>query len=343
MAVLVMDSYDYVDTIALNYRDDYQDVGGGSFNSSVTKWGTGNSYLGSNGLIYRLSSDQAGNTLIIGANIYIPSTASNNGGFFQIFDSTLNQTFAGVTFNYTTKVFTILGNTGTFTYTEDKWFHAELKIKVTNSTASGECVLKLNGTEDLNLTGVDTQLRPTNSVEFIKNINGNQPIYVDDFYILDTTGTYANDFLGPKTRIECLRPNGNGNYNDFLGSDADSTDNYLLVDDDGDPDGDTTYTESSTATDRDSYLLSNISGAIVGNPLAVQVNNISRKEGSNETRSINNFVRISSTNYDNSNVIYPPLDTFVATNDIYNASPATTNQWTTAEVNALEAGIEVNS
>ena len=55
----------------------------------------------------------------------------------------------------------------------------------------------------------------------------------DDLYICDGTtvpGEPVNDFLGD-VRVDTLYPNGNGNSSQWVGQDANSTDNYLNVDD----------------------------------------------------------------------------------------------------------------
>ena len=73
----------------------------------------------------------------------------------------------------------------------------------------------------------------------------------DDVYIADTTGSYNNDFLGELT-VEHLRP-ASDDTAQWLGSDANSVDNYALVDEAGTYNG-ADYVASSTVGQRDLYV-----------------------------------------------------------------------------------------
>ena len=73
----------------------------------------------------------------------------------------------------------------------------------------------------------------------------------DDVYICDTTGSVNNNFLGELT-VEHLRP-ASDDTAQFLGSDANSTDNWALVDEAGTYNG-ADYVASSTVGQRDLYV-----------------------------------------------------------------------------------------
>lgn len=75
----------------------------------------------------------------------------------------------------------------------------------------------------------------------------------DDAYVTDTTdasGVGNTGYLGD-VKIACKRPDGNGSYSDWVGSDGNSVDNYQLVDEQSTDDAD--YVESTVNGDKDTY------------------------------------------------------------------------------------------
>jgi len=110
------------------------------------------------------------------------------------------------------------------------WHYIECKVKF-DTAAGGSVVLHVDEEEVMNVSSVVTStsdIRP--SMICVGGGTQNNNFRVDDIYICDDLGTVNNTFLGD-VRIEKLTPTSNGTTSDFVGSDADSTDNYLLVDD----------------------------------------------------------------------------------------------------------------
>lgn len=79
--------------------------------------------------------------------------------------------------------------------------------------------------------------------------------YIDNLYIDDMTGEAAASVEGTELFFHLMTANGNGANSNYVGSDADSVDNYLLVDDNP-PDNDTTYVETDATGNIDTYALS---------------------------------------------------------------------------------------
>lgn len=77
-------------------------------------------------------------------------------------------------------------------------------------------------------------------------------LYTDDVRCLDATGE-AQSRPASTRRYLWAQANGNGQTNEWAGSDGDSTDNYALVDDGVSPDGDTTYVKATSAGKVDQY------------------------------------------------------------------------------------------
>lgn len=84
----------------------------------------------------------------------------------------------------------------------------------------------------------------------------NNYIYYDDLYVENLAGEGAAALV-PDYRFVPVTPDGNGNASQWTGSDADSTDNYLHVDEIP-PDGDTSYVETDVNGYQDDYTMSNI-------------------------------------------------------------------------------------
>ena len=121
-----------------------------------------------------------------------------------------------------------------FTAIPGYWYYIEVKAKLHDTLGTIE--VRVNGTTVYSATNVDTKNGGTKTVfDHLRlstsNISPTRRInHMDDMYLLNGAGSVNNDFLGD-IAIETLFPNGNGDVNNFLGSDGNSTDNYLLVDD----------------------------------------------------------------------------------------------------------------
>jgi len=152
----------------------------------------------------------------------------------------------------------------------------------------------------------------------------------DDLYLTDST-----DFLGD-CRVECLIPSGNGNSSQWVGSDATSTDNYLLVDETS-LDGDTTYVEADSVGDKDTYAMDDLETA-AGTVYAVQTILAQRKTDAG-SRQVAPVLRHSGTDYDGTSVSVG--DTYAFGIEIEEQNPGTSSAWSIADVNAIEFGAKV--
>lgn len=133
----------------------------------------------------------------------------------------------------------MLGNT---------WYYIEVKVYIHDS--SGTVTVRLNEAEVLSLTGQDTCNGSNAQVGAVALCSNGTTIYYDDFYMLDTSGTKNNNFLGD-VRVDAVRPDGAGTHTDFTPS---AGSNYQNVDETY-PDDDTTYNDGANVNDQDSYGL----------------------------------------------------------------------------------------
>jgi hypothetical protein len=219
------------------------------------------------------------------------------------------------------------------------WTYWEFKI--TLSDAVGEVHVRNNGVAVLDLTGADTKNAGTGTtiqaVSVPHGITTPSAVYTDDWYIVTGTGT-PNDFLGD-CKVNTIYPTGNGDYSQLVGSDSDSTNNYLLVNEAGAP-VTTGYVESDTVGQRDFYAMGDISIPSTATVLGVQVSAYANNPDGGTGRSAKLGVRQSTSETLSTN---QPLTaaTFLAARGMFTTDPATGAAWTQAGVNSAQAGVEV--
>lgn len=233
----------------------------------------------------------------------------------------------------------IAGATGTTLVWQQRWHYFELRFVHHNST--GELELRVDGNVEFALTGIDTQATAnatSDAMWFFDPDIGDTGCIIDDIYVLDSVdstivGAPNNDFLGD-IKVKAIFPDGNGTTSDLVGSDSDSTDNYLLVDE-VTPDDSTTYVASGDVGDKDTYEYEDLTNqaTIYG----VQINPYARKTDAG-ARSIATISKLGATEVDSADIALASDYTYYF--DIREANPDG-DQWTTADVNAAEYGIKV--
>lgn len=190
-----------------------------------------------------------------------------------------------------------------------------------NANASGKVQLFVNSTLALDSGTVDLS-----GMSNITNIwfaggaaSGSTPSYVSEI-IGSTEATIG-------WRLATLVPTGNGNYTTW-------TNDYTAVDEVTYSDADFIY--DGTNTDKETYTFSD---PTLGSFLVKGVGVATRaKCDSTGPQNLQHLVRISAVDYNgSSHALNVGYDSYVT---IWATSPATSTTWTSAEVNALEAGVE---
>lgn len=231
--------------------------------------------------------------------------------------------------------------TSTRTLNLNEWNYIEVKVTVADS--GGSCTVRVNGQEWVTYTGDTRDGGTSANIDLVAlrsgayNTSQRPNRNYDDFYICDTSGTVNNDFLGD-IRVETLLPSGNGSSSQFVGSDGDSADNYLLVDEAGTP-VTTDYVSSGTVGQRDLYAFAD-STAMSGIVKGVQVNAYAAKSDS-ALRTVSGVVR--SGGVDSVSVGDALQTTYSPHLSIHEVDPATGAAWTVDGVNNAEYGVEVES
>lgn len=236
-----------------------------------------------------------------------------------------------------TQVGTVLGQSVVGVVAQNQTNYIEAKVVLGDST-NGSVVVRVDRQVVLNLTGIDTKNGGTKTVfdtltAFSWGFAG-VSAYLDDIYLANGLGSANNDFLGSGV-VEARRPDGNGNYSQWLGQDGNNTDNYLLVDDPvASPDDDTTYVEEGTVGERDSYAMQNLVST-AGTPKAVVARVCGRYTGGG-AENLQIMVRRSATDSDGPTLTLPA--SYGVRSRIMDIDPIAAGAWTIANVNSMEVG-----
>lgn len=237
---------------------------------------------------------------------------------------------------------TRLAFTDTNIFTFDTWHYLELGGKIHDTTGTAE--VRLNGVTILSVTASDTRNGGTvgtvNKMGFTGGGDGasTQNKYFDDFYMLNEQGSAPwNGFLAD-TRCYPLYPNGNGNYSQLVGSDADSTNNYLLVDEVGTPSS-ADYVGSATNGDKDTYTFEDMPVS-VGTIRAIETRLYAAKSETG-TRQMRPLIRRSATDANGADHVLAE-NSYATYRDIFQQDPhAGPGVWTITNVDGTEFGAEV--
>jgi hypothetical protein len=206
------------------------------------------------------------------------------------------------------------------------WRYVEVKYVM----STGAATVRVDGANIL--SGTVGTLASVSSLSWgITNNFSNSWLIIDDVYILDTTGTVNNDFLGD-VRVQTLYPTADGTYSQLTPSTG--TTHATLVDE---PTPNTTdYVSSTTAGQKDSYQFQDLD-ANTANVYGVEVANYSHKDAAGAA-GFSNLVRIGSTDYTSTS---QPLSTsWTPSRDILETNPATSAAWSANDVNNAEFGVE---
>lgn len=235
--------------------------------------------------------------------------------------------------------------TGSIAITANVWTYLEVRVKINDTT--GAVSTQVNAVPDISISGVDTRNGGASGVVdrfdhvtgYLGALVASAYSYLDDLVLLDTSGSVNNAFLGD-VRVQALFPDGNGNSSQLVGSDGNSIDNYLLVDENP-PDGDTTYVESSTPGDKDTYQYGEVRDIDAGSQVhAVQACMYARQTDSPAVRTIAARSRSAGVEEAGSNKTLTA--TYKYHLQVFEDDPSS-NPWTVASVDAGEFGVEVTA
>lgn len=261
----------------------------------------------------------------INTDVFIWYDSSNNQmGKIRLNSSGLLDIYVGTT----------LQATGTKALLMNTWYVLEVHVLIANT--NGNIAVRIDNVSDASFTGDTQPGTPSTIARLVFNSNINYT-YFDDIAINNTLGTSDNSWAGDG-RIVLMLPNANGDVSQLTGSDGNSVDNYLNVDE-VPHDSDTTYNESSTAGQYDLYNLQNPS--LGSSPTILRVWVEARvRELTAAGDSVQLGIKTNAVEYWSSNI--PTSTSYAAlVGTDYTTNPNTGSAWTTTQLDALQAGIKV--
>jgi hypothetical protein len=233
-----------------------------------------------------------------------------------------------------------VGTSSTGVVKENIWQYLEVKFVV--SDAAGSITVKVNETQVINATSIDTKPGAATDIDKVKFqgavAGAAQGIYYDDIVFIDDGGVGPTDFIGD-CRISYLQPIADDAQADW--SLSAGLDGYALIDDTlpGANDGDSTYIYSNTAAEKSLFEIENLSGT-PANIYAVAINaELKKTDGGSRTMRV----------YMDSNGTTDNGDTWSIGTDyevwrhIWALNPDTATSWVAASVNALKIGVDLVS
>jgi hypothetical protein len=328
MAIVAMMGWDYCGATTCNGWSAPERVDiAGRFGGQAARVGGQNQVLS---IAKALPSSYA--TLICGFAIQ-QSSGSAGQDLFDIRASTTNACRVTLDSNGRIAVKNSGGTTiatGTTVLRTGVWHYIE--IKAFQNGASGTIEVHLTGVVEIASTVGN--IGSANFDTVLMTTGNGIIVFYDDVYVADTTGTWANDFLGD-VKIATIMPSSDGAHTQFTPSTG--TAHWSLVDEisASPPNGDTDYVADGVAGDIDTYGYQDVDTAATiyaiqqtmyarkDDTLARQIANVIRQGGADTVKT----ARVLASTYDFYGEIYP-------------SDPASA-QWTPTNVNADEFGVKV--
>jgi hypothetical protein len=211
------------------------------------------------------------------------------------------------------------------------WCYVEVRGTLNDTTGAFE--VRVNGVPVINFTGDTKNAGTSTNIDQVIVGGGTftSPNFVyDDVYILNTSGSVNNTFLGD-VRVRTVFPDGAGASTQFTPTGSGS--NWQNVDET--PYSTTDYNSSTTSGHRDTYTLGAISAGDTVH--GIQTNMVAKKGGGDPD--MKTVVRSGGTNY--SDATSTVTTTAATYSTVRESDPATTAAWTVSGVNGLEAGVEI--
>ena len=229
--------------------------------------------------------------------------------------------------------------TGTTPLNPDQYYVIEIHVKIAD--AGGTIDVKVDGISNASFSG-DTKPGADTNVDklYWSGAVSGGIWYLDDLALNDVSGGVDDSWCGGG-KVILLQPNGNGDANDFDGSDGNQVDNYLLVDE-LPHNSDTDYIESTTLDERDLYALEN-TGLVAGSTDIKRVWGEARAKDTGASGQLIAFVvKTGGTEYASADVALPGSYSRVIGAD-WLVNPNTSAAWTPSELDAAQSGPKVRS
>ena len=277
-------------------------------------------------------------TKTVGYALYLEDTLPVNKYYvFTLYDGSTIQMSVKLNADRKLEVYrgdSVLLATGTTVIDIASWRYVEFKTTIDDSAGAYE--LRIDGILELSDSGIDTQMSSNSYWEFFGFrvlLSGLYRVHVDDFYILDSTGSSNNDFLGP-IHIETLFPDA-----DVTSQWTTSTgvDHYAMVDENP-ADDDTSYLEDDTTGQRELFDFPALAPGTLDIFAVTSVLDANITEA--EILDLK-FVNQSDTTVTTGSAVEIISDTRLRYTEIYEEDPDASSPWTKTTLEAAQFGFEV--
>lgn len=275
-------------------------------------------------------------TYILGVAWYLHGDISNNQNLIHFRSGTTDQVSVRFS-NYATGVAnicayangTLLGTSAATDAVIDTWQYFEMKVYC-HATA-GTVEFKINGTTVLSLTSQNTDPASSGYIDGMILGGIDSDVSYDDFYLLDTSGSTNNNFLGD-VKVITLLPTANGAYSQMTPS---TGTNYENVDD---PDLDTTtYNTADALNEVDTFSVT--TPTAMPDIYGLQVCSIWQNPDAG-TRKIKNMVYKSTTAYLSTNELILSYS-WKCLCTLWETDPVDSMQWNKGKIDAAQFGVKL--
>ena len=218
------------------------------------------------------------------------------------------------------------------------WHYIEVLVFISNTV--GVVTIQVDGAQVDSFTGLDTRNGGLAQIDRIRwdYAGGTSNVMdLDDFYILDTSGSPPQDtFLGD-IRIDTIFPDADGNYTEFTTTNpASPTTHWDKVEE---PAVDTaSFNETTTANQRDTFTMANLNA--ITNQTIFGLQQVSHAQDTAGTSNFRNILRISGSDFNGATqALLNGTDAFYL--EIWPLDPnAGPGAWVESVINGIESGYE---
>lgn len=340
MSLLFLDGVDHYDSSAEMARK-WDTVDIASIQTSGGRFGGGAVRLIGNDDIEKVFTAAA--TIVVGFAVKFEQLEVNgNSQILRFNDSTTTHVTISITpqggllAERSTNVF--LGQTGGDILHGGIWHFIEALVTISNTV--GVITIHVDGEQVMNLTSQDTQNAGTAQIDRIRWDHAAgilDDMDLDDFYILDTSGSAPQNTLLGDIRIDTIFPDADGNYTEFTTTNPASPATHWDKVEEPSVDS-TSYNETTTANQRDTFTMGNL--ATITNETIFGVQQVSHAQDTSGTSNFLMKLRISGSDFDGaSQALLNGTDAFYM--EMWDLDPnAGPGAWVASVIDGMESGYE---
>lgn len=221
----------------------------------------------------------------------------------------------------------------------NKWYYFEIKVKVDPSAGTYE--LRQDGSNIMSGSGVNTAASGDAGMDSVcihmySEFSGIVFHYLDDMYILDTLGTYNNDFLGD-CHVAGIYPNGDG---DVLQWEPSLGGNHYVEVDETTVVSDADKVTADAVDEKDLWNYEDLS-TILDNIRGVQISTVHAMQTSGSRTFVHTMRDISNNDNDGSKTFTSDNGVYSTATEIVEKEPQGGSDWSKSDLDDYQFGVKV--